>query len=86
LKDPKNTVPSIILKWKMFGTTKTLPRADHMAKLSNRVRRDLVRDVAKNPMVTLRALEFLCGYGRTFQKDNLQHSTNQAFMVEWPDG
>jgi hypothetical protein len=26
-----------------------------------------------------RALEFLCGDGRKFQKDN------QAFMVEWPD-
>uniref|UniRef100_A0AAZ3P1W2 Sleeping Beauty transposase HTH domain-containing protein n=1 Tax=Oncorhynchus tshawytscha TaxID=74940 RepID=A0AAZ3P1W2_ONCTS len=27
LKVPKNTVASIILKWKKFGTTKTLPRA-----------------------------------------------------------
>ena len=39
LKVPKNTVASIILKWKKFGTTKTLPRA---AKLSNRRRRSLV--------------------------------------------
>ena len=28
LKVPKNTVVSIILKWKTFGTTKTLPRAE----------------------------------------------------------
>jgi hypothetical protein len=27
LKVPKNTVASIILKWKKFGTTKTLHRA-----------------------------------------------------------
>ena len=27
LKIPKNTVASIILKWKKFGTIKTLPRA-----------------------------------------------------------
>jgi hypothetical protein len=27
LKVPKNTVTSIILKWKKFGTTKTLARA-----------------------------------------------------------
>jgi hypothetical protein len=27
LKVTKNTVASIILKWKKFGTTKTLPRA-----------------------------------------------------------
>ena len=36
LKVPKNTIASIILKWKKFGTTKTLPRAGHLAKLSNR--------------------------------------------------
>jgi hypothetical protein len=40
LKVPKNTEASIILQWKKFGTTKTLPRA-------------LVREVAKNPMVLL---------------------------------
>ena len=50
LKVPKNTVASI-LKWKKFGTTKTLPRAGSPTKLSNRGRRVLVREVAKNPMV-----------------------------------
>ena len=34
-KVPKNTVATIILKWKKFGTTKTLPRAGHPVKLSN---------------------------------------------------
>ena len=52
LKVPKNTVASIILKWKMFGTTKTFPRAGSPAKLSNRGRRALIREVTKNPMVT----------------------------------
>ena len=69
LKVPKNTVSSIILKWKKFGTTKTLPRAGHLVKVSNQGRRALVREVIKNPMVTDRAPEFLCGDGRTFQKD-----------------
>ena len=36
LKVPKNTVASIIVKWKKFGTTKTHPRAGHPVKLSNR--------------------------------------------------
>jgi transposase len=36
LKIPKNTVASIILKWKKFGTTKTHPRAGRLDKLSNR--------------------------------------------------
>ena len=53
LKVPKKTVASIILKWKKFGTPKTLPRADRPAKLSNRWRKALVREVTKNPMVTL---------------------------------
>ena len=35
MKIPKNTVASIILKWKKFGTTKTLSRAGSLAKLSN---------------------------------------------------
>uniref|UniRef100_A0AAZ3QFM7 Transposase Tc1-like domain-containing protein n=1 Tax=Oncorhynchus tshawytscha TaxID=74940 RepID=A0AAZ3QFM7_ONCTS len=47
-----NTVASIILKWKKFGTTKTLLPA----QLCNRGRRALVREVTKNPMVTLTEL------------------------------
>jgi hypothetical protein len=50
LKGPKNTVASIFLKWKTFRTTKTLPRAGLPAKLSNRGRRALVREVTKNPL------------------------------------
>jgi hypothetical protein len=74
-KGPKNTVVSIILKWKKFGTTKTLPKAGRPDKLSNRGRRALIREVSKNPMVTDRAPEVLCGDGRTFQKDNHLCST-----------
>jgi hypothetical protein len=53
LKVPKDTVASINLKWKKFGTTNTFPRAGCLAKLSNQGRRALVREVTKNPMVTL---------------------------------
>jgi hypothetical protein len=53
LKVAKNTVASIILKWKNFETTKTLPRAGRPAKRSNRGRRALIMEVTKNPMVTL---------------------------------
>ena len=73
LKVHKNTVDSIILKWKKFGTTKTLPKAGRLAKSSNRGRRALVWQVTKNPMVIL--TELLCGDGRTFQKDNNLCST-----------
>jgi hypothetical protein len=56
LKVPKNTVASILLKWKMFRSTKTLPRSGHPTKLSNRGRRALVREVNKNLMVSLTEL------------------------------
>ena len=56
LKVPKNTVASIILKWKKFVTTKTLPRAGCPDKLSNRGRRALVREVTNNQIVTLTEL------------------------------
>jgi hypothetical protein len=52
LKVPKNTVASIILKWKKFGTTKTLTISGSLAKLSNQGSRALVREVTKNPMFT----------------------------------
>ncbi len=47
---------SIILKWKTFGTTRTLPRAGRPAKLSYRGR-TLVREVKKNPKITVAELQ-----------------------------
>ncbi|KAL0163509.1 hypothetical protein M9458_039262, partial [Cirrhinus mrigala] len=57
LKVPKSTVASIILKWKTFGTTRTLPRAGRPAELSYRGRRALVREVKKNPKITVAELQ-----------------------------
>ncbi|KAG2458101.1 TCB1 transposase, partial [Polypterus senegalus] len=57
LKVPMSTVASIIRKWKKFKTTRTLPRAGRPSKLSDRGRRALVREVTKNPMVTLSELQ-----------------------------
>jgi hypothetical protein len=47
LNIPKNTVASIVLKRRKFGTTKTLPRNGHPAKLNNLGRRALVTEVTK---------------------------------------
>ena len=57
LRVPKKTVASIILKLKKFRTTKILPRAVSVAKLRKRGRRALVREVNRNPMVTLTELQ-----------------------------
>ena len=54
LNVPKNTLASIIFKWKKRNN-QNLPRAGLQAKLSN-WRRALVREVTKNPMVTLTEL------------------------------
>ena len=50
LKVPKNTVASIILKWKKYGTTNKTPRSGQTG------RRVLVREVTKNPLITLTEL------------------------------
>ncbi|KAG2465684.1 TCB1 transposase, partial [Polypterus senegalus] len=57
LKVPMSTLASITCKWKKFETTRTLPRAGRPSKLSDRGRRVLVREVTKNPMVTLSELQ-----------------------------
>ena len=57
LKVPMSTVASIICKWKKFRTTRTLPRAGQPSKLSDGGRRALVREVTKNPIVTLSELQ-----------------------------
>jgi hypothetical protein len=53
----EHTVVSNILKWKKFGTTKTLPSGGRREKLTNQGRMTLVREVTKNPMVTLTELQ-----------------------------
>jgi hypothetical protein len=70
LKVPKNTVASIILKRKKFGTTKTLPRAEQSGEKGLGQEGDQEPDGHSD-----RAPKFLCGDGRTFQKDNQLCST-----------
>jgi hypothetical protein len=72
LKVPKNTVTSI-LQWKKFGTTKALPRAGHTGQSAEK---GLGQGGDQEPDGhSDRALEFLCGDGKTFQKDNHLYST-----------
>ena len=56
IEDPQEHSGLHHSNWKKFGTTKTLPRAGCLAKLSDRGRRALVRELTKNPMVTLTEL------------------------------
>jgi hypothetical protein len=79
LKVPKKMMASIILKWKKCGTTKTLPRAGHQAKQSNRGRRVLVRKVTKNPMVTLTELQsYSVGMGQPSRRTTISAALHQS--------
>uniref|UniRef100_A0A665W377 Uncharacterized protein n=1 Tax=Echeneis naucrates TaxID=173247 RepID=A0A665W377_ECHNA len=57
LSVPRSTVASIVVKWKKYGTTRTLPRVGRPVKLNSRARRALIREVTKNPTVTLTELQ-----------------------------
>ena len=88
LKVPMSTVASIIRKWKKFGTTRTLPRAGRPSKLSDRGRRALVTVGFLVTSLTVRAPAFPLWREENLPEGqpSLQQSTNQACMVEWPDG
>ena len=74
LKVPKSIVASIILKWRKFGTTRTLPRAGCLSKLSNRGRRAMS---SRDPVWRWEKLPK--------GQPSLQHSTDLGFMAEWPN-
>ncbi len=78
LKVPKSTVASIILKWKTFGTTRTLPRAGRPAKLSYRGRRALVREVKKNPKITVAELHDIREMGESCRKSTITAALHQS--------
>uniref|UniRef100_A0A8C5M4E7 Sleeping Beauty transposase HTH domain-containing protein n=1 Tax=Leptobrachium leishanense TaxID=445787 RepID=A0A8C5M4E7_9ANUR len=48
-----STVRQTVYKWRKFSTVATLPRSGSLVNLSYHGRRPLVREVTKNPMVTL---------------------------------
>lgn len=56
---PQSTIKSIITKWKENGTTTNLMREGHTPKLSDQVRRALIRSSAKTPTY-LQRWEYLC--------------------------
>ena len=68
LKVPKNTVASIIPKWKELGNTKALAVAGRQGR-DGQVLQQKYSD---------RTPEFLCGDRRTFQMDNHLCSTHQS--------
>uniref|UniRef100_A0AAY5K1L0 Transposase Tc1-like domain-containing protein n=1 Tax=Esox lucius TaxID=8010 RepID=A0AAY5K1L0_ESOLU len=61
---PWNTVKAIIIKWRNYGTTETLPRTGGPSKIDEKTRRKLVREASKRPTAILKELqEFLASTG-----------------------
>ena len=86
LKVPMSTEASLIHKWKKFGTTRTLPRAGRRRRAPEK---GLIKGGDQEPDGhSDTASKFLCEEIENLAEGqpSLQHSTNQAFMVEWPDG
>ncbi|MCJ8747603.1 hypothetical protein PDJAM_G00155280, partial [Pangasius djambal] len=54
---PKTTIRAILRKWKRFGTVVTLPRSGRPSKISPRARREIIREVMKNPCTTSKDLQ-----------------------------
>ena len=83
LKITKSPVASIILKWKKFRKITILPRAGCQAKLSNRGRRALVREVTKNAMVTLAELQRSC---MEMGETSTHHCNTPPIWALWQSG
>ena len=86
LKVPKNTVASIILKWEKFGTTKTLSRAGRPAKTEQSGEKGFGQGGDHEPDGHSDRVPLWKWENLPEGQPSLQDSTNQAFMVEWPDG
>uniref|UniRef100_A0AAY5KP04 Transposase Tc1-like domain-containing protein n=1 Tax=Esox lucius TaxID=8010 RepID=A0AAY5KP04_ESOLU len=49
---PWNTVKTVIVKVRKYGTTETLPRTKHPTKMYEKTRRKLVREASKRPIAS----------------------------------
>uniref|UniRef100_A0AAY5KP51 Transposase Tc1-like domain-containing protein n=1 Tax=Esox lucius TaxID=8010 RepID=A0AAY5KP51_ESOLU len=54
---PRYTVKTVIIKWRKYGTTETLPRTGSPSKIDEKGRRKLVREASKMPTETLKELQ-----------------------------
>jgi hypothetical protein len=79
-KVPKNTMASIILKWKKFGTTKTLRRAGRLAKLSDCGRRAFVREVTKNPRTLTEHQSSSVEMGESSRRKTISAALHQSVL------
>ena len=64
---------TVIIKWRKYGTTVTLPRTGCPSKIDEKTRRKLVREASKRHTATLKAL--LASTGCILRDNNLPYSS-----------
>ncbi|MBN3277029.1 MYPN protein, partial [Polyodon spathula] len=68
-----------IKKWKVYGTTKTLPRSGRPSKLDDRVRRRLIREASKRPKATLQELQaFMAKTGQSVHVATISQARHKS--------
>ena len=79
LNIPWSTVKTIIKKWKVYGTTKTLPRSGHLTKIDDQARRRLIRETTKRPMATLKELhDFMVNNGHCVHVKTISQALHKS--------
>ncbi len=79
LKVPKSTVASIILQWKTFGTTKPFLELAVRPNWAIGGRRALVREVKKNPKITVAELQrCIREMGESCRKSSITAALHQS--------
>uniref|UniRef100_A0AAY5KT08 Tc1-like transposase DDE domain-containing protein n=1 Tax=Esox lucius TaxID=8010 RepID=A0AAY5KT08_ESOLU len=74
LNVPWNTVKTVIINWRKYGTTETLPRTGRLSKNYEKMRRKLVREASKRPTATLKELqEYLASTGCVLHVTTISH-------------
>lgn len=77
---PRSRVGSITVKWKKFGTFRTLLRAAHLAKLSNQARRSLLTTSPKATPTELQ--KFFTEMGVPSRKTTVSEMLHQSGRTE----
>ncbi|MBN3274470.1 TCB1 transposase, partial [Polyodon spathula] len=73
-----STVKTIIEKWKVYGTTKTLPRSGRPSKLDDQARRRLNREATKRTMATLQEQQaFMSNTGQSVHESTLSQALHK---------
>uniref|UniRef100_A0AAY5K4A2 Transposase Tc1-like domain-containing protein n=1 Tax=Esox lucius TaxID=8010 RepID=A0AAY5K4A2_ESOLU len=85
---PWNTVTTVIIKLRKYGTTDTSPRTGHPSKIDEKTKRKLIREASKRPTATLKELqEFMASTGCVLHVTTISRILHMnGLWVGWQDG